>query len=48
MWLLAGDIKNFKILKGRYYNEHLKYLWVPEGGICINPFPYLCEWYEID
>ncbi len=48
MWLLTGDTEKFQILQGRDYDKHLKYLWVPEGGICINPFPYLCEWYDND
>ncbi len=48
MWLLTGDVGEFQITEGRDYDRHLKYLWVPEGGICINPFPYLCEWYDND
>ncbi len=48
MWLLTDGVEKFQIIKGRDYDEHLRYLWVPEGGICINPFPYLCEWYDND
>ncbi len=48
MWLLTDNIGKFQIREGRDYDDHLKHLWVPEGGICINPFPYLCGWYDND
>jgi len=46
MWLLTHRRRKFRLLRGVDYDDHLKYLWVPAGGMCINPFPYLREWYD--
>lgn len=46
MALLQRPEKGYQMTRGRDYDEHLRYLWVPEGGTFINPFPYLSEWYS--
>ncbi len=46
MALLRPPGSRYQMRRGRDYDEHLRYLWVPEDGILINPFPYLSEWYS--
>jgi murein DD-endopeptidase MepM/ murein hydrolase activator NlpD len=46
MALLQRPEIGYRMTRARDYDEHLRYLWVPEGGILINPFPYLCDWYS--